>query len=85
MDHLQQLLKDLTDSWGVLGAVRGMKGKHRDAGGQLLQGEQSIPLELQGNGRGGELEYEMRCNCLQSSHTLQASEEAVAPPVLITH
>ncbi len=25
MDRLQELLKDLTDSWGVLWAVRGMK------------------------------------------------------------
>ena len=34
--------------------VRGMKGKHRDAGGQLLKGEQGIPVEFLGNGRGGE-------------------------------
>jgi len=32
MDHLQQLLKGLTDSWGVFWAVRGMKCQDRDAG-----------------------------------------------------
>ena len=63
MNRLQQLLKDLTDSWGVLGAVGGMKGKHRDAGGQLLKGQQGIPMEFQGNGRGGELGHEVSCDC----------------------
>ena len=54
VDRLQQLLKDLTDSWGVLWAVRDMKGKHRDAGGQLLNGQQGIPLEFLGNDSGGD-------------------------------
>jgi hypothetical protein len=35
MDQLQQLLKGLTDSWGVLWAVRGMKRQNRAAGGHI--------------------------------------------------
>ena len=54
MDHLQQLLKDRTDSWRVLGAVRSMKRQDRGAGGQLLKGEQGIPLEFLGNGSSGD-------------------------------
>ena len=53
MDRLQELLKDLADSWGVLMAVGGMKRQNRDAGGQLLKGQQGIPLEFLGNGSGG--------------------------------
>ena len=48
------MLKDLTDSWGVPWAMRGMKCKDRDAGGQLLKGEQGIPLEFLGNGSSGD-------------------------------
>ena len=48
MDDPQQLLKDLTDSWGVLWAMRGMKRQDRDAGAQLLKGEQGIPVEFLG-------------------------------------
>ena len=54
MDGLKQLLKDLTDSWGVPWAVIGMKRQNRDAGGQLLKGQQGIPVEFLGNGGGGE-------------------------------
>ena len=53
MDGLKQLLKDLTDSWGVLWAVGRMKRQNRDAGGQLLKGQQGITLEFLGNGSGG--------------------------------
>ena len=63
MDRLQELLKDLTDSWGVLWAVRGMKGKQRDAGGQLLKGQQGIPVEFLRNGSGGEWRHEVSCDC----------------------
>ena len=35
--------------------VRGMKRQNRDAGGQLLKGQQGITLEFLGNGSGGEL------------------------------
>ena len=62
MDDPQQLLKDLTDSWGVLWAMSGMKGKQRDAGGQLLKGQQGIPVEFLGYGSGGELGYEVSCD-----------------------
>ena len=41
VDHLKQLLKDRTDLWGVLRAVRAMKSQDGDAGGQLLKGQQS--------------------------------------------
>ena len=68
MDRRQQLIKDLTDSWGVLWAMRGMKCQNRDAGGQLLKGQQGIPLEFLGNGRGGELGHEVSCDCFQCSH-----------------
>ena len=37
--------------------VRGMKRQNRDAGGQLVQGQQGIPVEFLGNGGGGELGY----------------------------
>ena len=53
--------------------VRGMKCQNRDAGGQLLKGQQGIPLEFLGNGRGGERRHEVSCDCLQDSHTLQRS------------
>lgn len=54
MDRLQQLLKDLTDSWSIHWAMRGMKRQNRDAGGQLLKGEQGIPVEFLGNGSSGD-------------------------------
>jgi hypothetical protein len=54
VDHLQELLKDLTDSWSIHWAVSGMKRQDRDAGGQLLKGQQGIPLEFLGNGRGAD-------------------------------
>jgi hypothetical protein len=43
--------------------VRGMKGKHRDAGGQLLKGEQGIPLEFLRDGSSGEWRHEVSCDC----------------------
>lgn len=43
--------------------VRGMKRQNRDAGGQLLKGQQVIPVEFLGNGRGGELGHEVSCEC----------------------
>ena len=36
-----------------------MKRQNRDAGGQLLKGEQGIPVEFLGNGRGGEWRHEV--------------------------
>ena len=35
--------------WGVLWAVGGMQGQNRDAGGQLLEGQQGIPVEFLGS------------------------------------
>lgn len=64
MDRLQQLLKDLTDSWSVLGAVRRMKRQNRDAGGPLLRGQQGIGLELLGYGSSGQWGHEVSCDCL---------------------
>ena len=46
MDRLQELLKDRTDSWGVFRAVRAKKRQSTDTAGQLLKGQQSIPLEF---------------------------------------
>ena len=63
VDRLQQLLKDLTDSWGVLWAVRGMKCQDCDGSRQLLKGQQGIPLEFLGNGSSGEWRHEMSCDC----------------------
>jgi hypothetical protein len=40
-----------------------MKRQNRDAGGQLLKGEQGIPVEFLGDGRGGELRHEVSCDC----------------------
>ena len=54
VDRLQQLLKDLTNSWSIHWAMRGMKCQNRDAGGQLLKGQQGILLEFLGNGSSGE-------------------------------
>ena len=42
--------------------VSGMKGKQRDAGGQLLKSQQGIPVEFLGYGSGGELGYEVSCD-----------------------
>ena len=63
VDHLQQLLKDLADPWGIPRAMGAMKGQDRDAGCYLLQGQQGIPLEFLGNGGGGELRHEVSCDC----------------------
>ena len=63
MDRLQQLLKDLTDSWSIHWAVRGMKRQDRDAGGQLLKGQKGIPLEFLGDGSSGEWRHEVSCDC----------------------
>ena len=54
VDDPQQLLKDLTDSWRIHWAMRGMKRQNCDAGGQMLKSEQSIPREFLSNGRGGD-------------------------------
>jgi len=54
VDGFQQLLIDRTDSWSIHWAVRSMKGKHRDAGCQLLKGQQGIPLEFLRDGRGAD-------------------------------
>ncbi len=62
MDRLQQLPKDLTDSWRIHWAMRGMKRQNCDAGGQLLKGQQGIPVEFLGYGSGGELGYEVSCD-----------------------
>ena len=43
--------------------MRGVKRQDRDAGGQLLKGQQGIPLEFLGNGEGGELGHEALCDC----------------------
>ena len=59
MDRLQQLVKDLTDSWGVPWAMGGMKRQNRDAGGQLLKGEQGIPLEFVGMAE--VVSWDMKC------------------------
>ena len=40
-----------------------MKCQDRDAGGQLLKGEQGIPLEFLGNGSSGEWRHEGSCDC----------------------
>ena len=40
-----------------------MKRQNRDAGGQLLHGQQGIPLEFLGNGSGGEWRHEVSCDC----------------------
>jgi hypothetical protein len=69
VDCPQQLPKDRTDSWGVLLAMRGMKRQDADAGGQLLKGQQGIPLEFLGYGSGGERRHGVSCDCLQGSHT----------------
>ena len=39
-----------------------MKCQDGDACGQLLKGQQGIPVEFLGNGRGGELGYEVSCD-----------------------
>ena len=54
MDHPQKLLKDQADPWGFLWALEGMKRQNRDAGGQLLKGQQGIRLEFLGNASGGQ-------------------------------
>ena len=63
VDHLQQLLKDRKDPWGIPRAMSGMKCQDGDAGGQLLKGQQGIPMEFLGNGRGGEWRHEVSCDC----------------------
>ena len=46
--------------WGVHWAVGGMKGQNLHAGGQLLQVQQSIPVEFLGNSRGGQWRHKCR-------------------------
>jgi hypothetical protein len=43
--------------------MRGMKCQNRDAGGQLFQGQQGIPVEFLGDGSGGELRREASYDC----------------------
>ena len=80
VDHLQQLLKDLTDSWRVPWAVRGMKCQDCDGSRQLLKGHQGIPLEFLGNGSGGEWRHELPCDCFWCSHALKGSKEISRSP-----
>ena len=40
-----------------------MKRQDLDAGGQLLKGQQGIPLEFLGNGSSGEWRHEVSCDC----------------------
>ena len=63
VDRLQQSLKDLADSWSVLWVMSGMESKDRDAGGQLLKGQQGIPVEFLSNGSSGEWRHEVSCDC----------------------
>jgi len=64
VDHLQQLLKDQADPWGVSWALKSMKRQNRDAGGQLLKGQQGIRLEFLGNGSSGQWGHDASCDCL---------------------
>ena len=68
VDRLQQLLKDRTDSWGVFWAMRGIKGKRRDAGADLLQVQQSTLEHFGGERRGGERGHRSCGDCSQCSH-----------------
>ena len=60
--------------------VRGIKRQNRDAGGQLVQGQQGIPVEFLGNGGGGDLGYELSCDCFYCSQALQGSKETSRSP-----
>lgn len=73
VNHLHQLSKYRADPWGVLWAMRAMKRQNRDGSGQLLHGQQGIPLELLGNGSGGEWGHRVLCDFLQGSHTPKVS------------
>ena len=64
MNHLQQLLKDQADPWGLLWALESMKRQNRDAGGQLLKSQQSIRLEFLGYGSSGQWGHEASSDCL---------------------
>ena len=46
--------------WGVLWAAGGMKDSNRHAAGQLLQGQQAIPVEFLGHSRGREWRQKCR-------------------------
>ena len=88
VDRLQQLLKDRTDSWGVIWATRSIESKHRDAKGDLLQGQQGTFKHFGGECRGREQEHRIWNDCSQCSHRHPAT---VAPlpnrrcrPVLAT-
>jgi hypothetical protein len=63
VDCFQQLLKDRKNSWGFLWAMRAMERQNHDAGGQLLKGQQGIPLVFLGNRTGGDGRRGLSCDC----------------------